>query len=90
MPTHKGAYSKEGGLGAVHRKADYGDGSPHSIATEEFKRACDPWDHDTWKLGKVSSKAHDHGSPSDLEPVAAASPTGKYGKKGGSGQRSGQ
>lgn len=48
-----------------------------------------------WRPGPVSSGGHWHSTngppkpPSSTKQVSAASPSGKYGKKGGSGQRSG-
>ncbi len=90
MARYNGAYSGEGGMGKLTRASEFGNTAQrHSIATEEFKEACNPWDHDTWKLGPVSSKKSEHGGGCGTEPVEANSPTGKYAKKGGSGQRSG-
>jgi hypothetical protein len=48
-----------------------------------------------WKPGPVSRGGHWHSTngppkpPASTKPVAAASPSGKYAKKGGAGQRSG-
>ncbi len=92
MARYKGHYSGEGGMGKLTTKAPFEKGAErHSIATREFKEACNPWDEDTWKLGPVSSSPKKGGrnSPSDTSPVEAASPTGRFAKKGGSGQRSG-
>jgi len=53
----RGAKGIDGNKGSdfLTRKAPYEDGAKrHDISTEEFKRACDPWDHDTWKPGPVS------------------------------------
>ncbi len=87
---HNGPYSGEGGLGKLTTKQDFAKtAQSHDISIEELKRACDPWDHDTWKPAKVSSARTSRGAPSDTSPVEAYSPTGKYAKKGGSGQRSG-
>ncbi len=92
MGRYNGAYSGEGGMGKLNKVSDFGNKAPHSIATDEEKRACDPWTESTWKPGALTEHGRD-GAPRhesyDLEPVAAASPTGKYAKKGGSGQRSG-
>ncbi len=85
-----GPYSKN--YADFTHPADFGEKDSGTIATEEFKRACNPWDHDTWKPGVVSSspKKGGRGNPDVTDrPVAAYSPTGKYAKKGGSGQRSG-
>ncbi len=91
MGRCNGAYSGEGGMGKLSKVSDFGNKAPHSIATREHKEACAPWEEDTWKPGPVGNGG---GAPKhdsyDLEPVAAASPAGKYAKKGGSGQRSGQ
>ncbi len=92
MARYNGPYSGEGGMGKLTTKAPFEKGAErHSIATREFKEACSPWDEDTWKLGPVSSspKKTGRGAPDDTSPVEAYSPTGKYGKPGGKGQRSG-
>ena len=53
----RGAMGIDGNKGAdfLNRGKDDGQKAARDISTEEFKRACDPWDHDTWKPGKVSS-----------------------------------
>ncbi len=93
MPTHKGAYSGEGGMGKLNKVSDFGNKAQHSIATREYKEACAPWEEDTWKPGPLTEHGRD-GAPKhesyNTKPVEAASPTGKYAKKGGSGQRSGK
>ncbi len=90
MGRYNGAYSGEGGMGKLTKKAEDGAKAPRDISTAEFKGPCAPWDHDTWMPGPVGKGG---GAPKhdsyDMEPVSAASPTGKYAKKGGPGQRSG-
>ncbi len=80
MGRKNGWYSGEGGMGKLNRVSDFGNKAPHSIATAEHKGPCDPWDHNTWKPGPLTEHGRD-GAPKhesyDLEPVAAASPTGK-------------
>ncbi len=82
-------------MGKLTRKTDFGEANRSRDISgkygDEFKRACDPWTEPTWAPGEVSRCHYDHGSPDATdEPVKAYSPTaGKYAKKGGSGQRSG-
>ncbi len=91
----RGARGIDGNKGSdiVNRGTDYGEKPAHDISSRDLKQACDPWDEPTWKPGVVSSspKKGGRGSPDGTDrPVDAYSPTsGKYAKKGGSGQRSG-
>ncbi len=93
----KGAMGIDGSKGEdfLSKGKDDGDKLARDISGKygnEFKQACDPWDEPTWKPGVVSSspKKGGRGNPDGTdEPVKAYSPTGKYAKKGGSGQRSG-
>ncbi len=93
---HKGAgpYSKN--YADFDRPADYSKReSPHDQSLKygnEFSQACAPWDEPTWKPGKVSSggKFHSTNGPpkgdATTRPVEAASPSGKFAKKGGKGK----
>ncbi len=93
----KGARGIDGSKGEdfLTRGTDDGNKPAHDISGkygDELKRACEPWNEATWKPGVVSSspKKGGRGSPEATDkPVKAYSPTGKYGKPGGSGQRSG-
>ncbi len=96
----KGAMGIDGSKGEdfLTKGKDDGNKPQHDLSLKyggEFLHACDPWDEPTWKPGKVSSggKFHSTNGPPKgdftTRDVAAASPTGKYAKKGGSGQRSG-
>ena len=74
------------------RGKDDGDKAARDISTSEFKTASDPWSHDTWKPGVVSRGGKPRYAPkgdSGTKSPQAYSPTGKYKKPGGSGQRSG-
>ncbi len=90
----RGAMGIDGNKGSdfLNRAKDDGNKAARDISTEEFKRACNPWEHDTWKPGKVSSGGSPRYAPkgdAGTKSPEAASPSGKYVKKGGSGQRSG-
>jgi len=81
----------DGNKGAdfLTRGKDDGNKGVRDISTEEFKRACDPWDHDTWKPGPVSRGGAPRYAPkgnAGTKPVSAASPSGKYAKVGGKGK----
>ena len=87
----RGAMGIDGNKGAdfLNRGKDDGNKAARDISTEEFKRACDPWDHDTWKPGKVSSGGPPRYAPkgnAGTKSPSAASPSGKYAKKGGTGK----
>ncbi len=92
MGRYNGAYSGEGGMGKLTRKTEDGAKAPRDISRDELKRACVPWEENTWKPGALTEHGRD-GAPKhdsyNMEPVAAAPLSGKYAKKGGSGQRSG-
>ncbi len=91
----------DGNKGAdfLTRAKDDGNKPAHDLSKKygnEFTQACEPWTEPTWKSGKVSSGGKWHkwnnGPPRGdfgTKDVAAASPSGKYAKQGGSGQRSG-
>jgi hypothetical protein len=85
-------WSEDGEQNLLRHIADDGDKAPRDISTAEFRRACDPGDHDTWKPGVVSRSGKPRYAPKGdggTRQVSAASPTGRYGKPGGKGQRSG-
>ena len=78
--------------GVLHTGKDDGDKAARDISTSEFKTASDPWSHDTWKPGVVSRGGKPRYAPkgdAGTKSPQAYSPTGKYGKPGGKGQRSG-
>ncbi len=93
----KGARGIDGSKGEdfLNKGEDYAKkNSPRDLSAKfgnEFKGQCPPWEEPTWKPGPVGtgggSPKHDSYATGPVEP---ASPTGKYAKKGGSGQRSGQ
>ncbi len=93
----RGARGIDGNKGSdfLNRGKDDGNKPAHDLSLKygsEFKGACTPWDEPTWKPGKVSSGGPPKYAPkgdAGTRDVAAASPSGKYAKKGGSGQRSG-
>lgn len=90
----RGARGIDGNKGSdfLNRGTEDGKKSPRDISTRELKQACDPWDEPTWKPGKVSSGGKWHSgngppnSPSNTRPVEAASPTGRFAKRGGTGK----
>ncbi len=95
MGRVNGHYSGEGGMGKLNRVSDDGNKAQHDQSVKygnEFKQACAQWEEKTWMPGPLTSHGRD-GAPShdsyNTKPVSAASPTGRYAKKGGSGQRSG-
>lgn len=92
-----GAYSAAD-CGLMSHGKDDGNKSPHSIADKAGVSFKTDWDlvnpqlDKNWKLGPVSSGGPPRYAPkgdATTRQVSAASPSGKYGKKGGSGQRSG-
>ncbi len=93
----KGAMGIDGSKGEdfLTKGKDDGNKPAHDLSLKygtEFTRATTPWDEPTWKPGKVSSGGSPRYAPkgdSGTKSPEAASPTGKYAKKGGSGQRSG-
>lgn len=78
----------------LHTVADDGNKAARDISTSEFKKASDPWDHDTWKPGPVkqgrSPPRYAPKGDAGTKQADAYEPSGKYKKPGGSGQRSGQ
>jgi hypothetical protein len=85
---------EKGEQNLLRRGEDDGNKPARDISTKEFKQSCDPWDEDTWKPGALPHRGDSKprfGPSGDFgtHPVKAASPTGKYGKPGGKGQRSG-
>ena len=89
----RGAMGIDGNKGAdfLNRGKDDGNKSARDISTEEFKRACDPWDHDTWKPGKLhhrgdSAPRYAPKGDAGTKSPSAASPSGKYAKSGGKGK----
>ncbi len=93
MARYNGPYSGEGGMGKLTTKEDFSKtAQSHDISRDELKRACLPWEEDTWKPGPVSKGGPPQYAPkgdATTKQVTAYSPSGKYAKKGGSGQRSG-
>ncbi len=94
MGRWNGSYSGEGGMGKLNRVSDDGNKAQHDQSVKygnEFKQACAQWEEKSWKPGPVGTGGGNHpkGDGFNTKPVEAASPTGKYAKKGGSGQRSG-
>mgnify|MGYP001574111709 CR=1 FL=1 len=74
----------------LHKAKDDGLKPQHDQSVKygnEFKQACAPWDEASWKPGPVGQGGGNHpkGDGYNTKPVEAASPTGKYGKPGGSG-----
>ena len=92
----KGARGIDGSKGEdfLNKWEDYAKkNSPRDLSAKfgnEFKGQCPPWEEPTWKPGEVSRATDRKHDSYATGPVEAASPTGKYAKKGGSGQRSGQ
>ncbi len=90
----KGACGIDGSKGEdfLNRGREDGQKPVHDLSLkfgDEFKRACDPWEEKTWKPGPVSSAVDQRHETFDTHPATPYSPSGKYAKKGGSGQRSG-
>ncbi len=96
----KGARGIDGSKGEdfLTKGKDDGNKPARDISSKygsEFLRATEAWNEPTWKPGKVSSggKFHSTNGPPKgdfgTKDVAAASPSGWFQKKGGSGQRSG-
>ncbi len=90
----KGAMGIDGSKGEdfLNKGKDDGNKPAHDLSRkfgDEFTSACTPWDEPTWKPGKVSSGGPPKYAPkgdSGTRDVAAASPSGKYAKKGGTGK----